>query len=71
MTREEHMAWCKQRAHEYLKTGDLQNAVASMISDLSKHPETEGAGKSMAPIGLFAVMSGDDHEVRKFIDGFR
>ena len=39
-TRAEHLAWCKRRAMEYVDAGDLSNAVASMGSDLSKHPET-------------------------------
>lgn len=42
MTRAEHIAWCKQRALEYVDNGDLQNAYASMHSDLQKHPETKG-----------------------------
>jgi hypothetical protein len=36
----EHLEWCKSRALEYLEQGDLLQAHASMISDLSKHPET-------------------------------
>jgi hypothetical protein len=38
-TREEHLAWCKQRALELLADGDRAGAVASMISDLQKHDE--------------------------------
>ena len=30
-TREEHLQSCKQRALEYLNTGDVQNAIASMM----------------------------------------
>ena len=40
-TREEHLAWCKARALEYLPDDPIQ-AVTSMASDLGKHPETEG-----------------------------
>ena len=43
-TRDEHLAWCKQRALEYADRGDTTNAVASMMSDLGKHPETENHG---------------------------
>lgn len=71
MTREEHLAWCKQRAHEYLDRGDLPNAVTSMMSDMSKHEETkmfvEGV---LGQLGLFAAMSGNPQEVRRYIDGF-
>ena len=41
MTRSEHMNWCKERALEDLPH-DLKNAFNSMISDKSKHSETEG-----------------------------
>jgi hypothetical protein len=33
-TRDEHLAWCKRRAFEYVDTGDLAHAVANMESDL-------------------------------------
>ena len=43
-SREEHLAWCKQRAHDELNyNGSPADAVASMISDLGKHPETREA----------------------------
>lgn len=71
MTREEHLVWCKKRAHEYLDRGDIKNAVASMLSDLQKHEETSHVGKSLAPLGIVLVMQGDYDGVRRFIDGFR
>jgi hypothetical protein len=40
-TRAEHLQWCKDRALEYVELGDLDNAIASMQSDLNKHPETQ------------------------------
>lgn len=71
MTREEHLAWCKKRAHEYLDQGDLQNAVASMMSDMQKHPETAfDNGDAMSQLGLFSAMSGDRQAVKRYIDGF-
>lgn len=39
-SRSEHLAWCKQRAIEYLDNGNPSDAIRSMLSDLSKHPET-------------------------------
>lgn len=72
MTRQEHLEWwCKQRARGYLDSGDVQNAYASMASDLSKHPETEG--HSAISLGLMLMMSGhlsSPVEMRRFIDGF-
>jgi len=41
MDREEHLQWCKDRAMEYVKTGDLTQAFASFSSDMSKHKETK------------------------------
>ena len=63
-TRAEHMAWCKQRAHqEYnfykVEKPDeaIRNAVASMCSDLSKHPETEKMGTLAAMLGIAVMQS--------------
>lgn len=69
MTRDEHMAWCKKRALEYFDAGDLNNAVTSMLSDLSKHDETRGIGEKLGMLGIFA-MQGGSREVRRFIEGF-
>jgi hypothetical protein len=71
MTRQQHMEWCKKRAHEYLDRGDVQNAVASMLSDLNKHDETKlSPGSVLSALGMRAAMSGDHHEATRFIDGF-
>ena len=39
-TRAEHLAWCKERAMEYVAAGDNRQAFNSMCSDVMKHPET-------------------------------
>ena len=39
MTRAEHLAWAKERALEYLP--DVNQALASFISDLGKHEELQ------------------------------
>jgi hypothetical protein len=73
MTREEHLQWCKDRAMEYVKAGNLVNAVASMMDDLTKHPETQ-EGPALATVGLFAALQayqGDKDAVRRYILGFR
>jgi hypothetical protein len=72
MTRAEHLAWCKQRALEYVERGKLIDALASMGSDLDKHAETYGhagirlglelwliGGELRTPVGM-----------RRFIEGF-
>jgi hypothetical protein len=72
MNRDEHMAFCKSRALKYLETGDTQNALTSMFSDLGKHPET--ANHSGTSIGLGLMMIGnlsDVESARRFIEGFR
>ncbi len=67
-TREEHMAWCKRRALEYLPNNPLE-AMTSMISDLTKHPETKGhAGLRISP--MFYGAHNDQQAVRRWIEGF-
>ena len=71
MTRAEHLAWCKQRALEYVEAGDLEEAMASMCSDLTKHPET--ANHAGSQIGLLMLMNGHldtPQKMRTFIEGF-
>lgn len=70
MTRQQHLEWCKKRAHEYLARGDLKNAVASMMSDLEKHPETAVKSPALGMLGIMAAASNDEREVRRYIDGF-
>jgi hypothetical protein len=69
--RKEHLAWCKKRALEYVAAGDLSNAYASMVSDLSKHPETEG--HVAIELGMLMMMAGNlktPSEMKSFIEGF-
>jgi hypothetical protein len=40
ISREQYLQWCKDRALEYVKLVLLEDAIASMQSDLTKHPET-------------------------------
>jgi hypothetical protein len=77
MTRDEHMAWCKERAIKYLDSGDLVNAMASFTSDMSKHPETDQYMCSPA-ISMLAVVDGfgavrynDARRLRRFVEGCR
>lgn len=71
MNRAEHLAWCKQRAFEYCDSGEWDQALSSMISDLRKHPETAGHGGIQ--LGMLMLMAGqikDAESMRTFIEGF-
>lgn len=75
-TREEHMRWCKQRALEYLKPGpyfSIDEAMASMASDLGKHEETRRDHEMT--IGLMMQLRAGGRlstaeAMRKFINDF-
>ena len=70
-TRKEHLEWCKQRAIEYIDAGDLNQALASMLSDMSKHPETQDhlALKMLMTLKLGGHLDTPD-QMRKYIEGF-
>lgn len=70
-TREEHLQWCKEQALEYLNAGDVQGAIASMMSDLSQHEETKHINEFIQAMGLTIAMSNDYTEARRWIEGFR
>lgn len=70
-SRADHLAWCKQRALEYVDSGDVQGAFASIASDLGKH---EGTARHVGiELGLLQLMGGmlsTPSEMRRFIEGF-
>lgn len=71
MTRAEHLAWCKERALEYVEAGDLTSAFASMVSDLRKHPEL--ARHPGIELGTLLLLSGglsDPTSMRRHIEGY-
>lgn len=71
MTRSEHLAWCKKRALEYCDTGDINQAFASIASDLSKHDET--SQHIGIQLGMGLLLQGKlntPDAMRKFIEGF-
>lgn len=71
MTRSEHLAWCKQRALEYVAAGDVNQAWASMASDMRKHPDT--ANHIAIKLGNQMFVAGflnSTMEMGKFIRGF-
>jgi len=69
--RAEHIAWCKKRALEYCDRDEYMDAVASMGSDLGKHPETAHAGKTLLPLAILYLTQDDREGIRRWIEGFR
>lgn len=70
MTREEHLEWARKRALEYLnRDNNPVEAMTSMMSDLTKHPELKNhVGLRIAP--MFYGAHKDPVIVRKWILGF-
>lgn len=72
MTEKEHLAWSKKRALEICDRGEVAKAFASLISDLNKHPETQG--HTAIKLGKELLEGGHlDHQYKmaQFIEGFR
>lgn len=70
-SRADHLVWCKERALEYVDAGDLQQAFASIASDLNKHPET--ADHPGVKLGMMLLMSGHlstPDAMRDHIEGY-
>lgn len=71
ITRVEHLNWCKERALEYANRGDAKNAVASMGSDLNKHPETQNHPGTTLGVGLLMLGEFNDRgKLIRWIEGF-
>jgi len=71
MTRDEHVAWCKKRALEYVDVGDLNQALISMMSDLGKHEETKNhSGIMLTTMLMISGQLKDAWKVRNHIEGF-
>lgn len=70
-TRDEHLAWCKQRALEYVEAGDVHLALASMTADMGNHPGT--ADPDIELLGMSLMVAGHLNtpaEMRRWIEGF-
>jgi hypothetical protein len=70
MTRDEHLAWAKARAFEYLPANPT-DAFTSMASDLKAHPELQD--HSALTLGMMMLMAGHldtAEKMRNFIRGF-
>ncbi len=71
MTRDEHLKWAKRRAIECLP--DVQEAMASMISDLNKHDELREQHRMTNQLGLAQLSSGalnTPAAMRHWIEGY-
>lgn len=71
-SRAEHLAWSKQRALEYVDRGELENAIASMGSDLKKHEawrDSRSVSFMVTEAIMFELARGPE-AVRRWIEGF-
>ena len=69
MTRDEHLEWAKARALEYIDKGQVTQALASILSDLTKFP---GLMRHPDMPKLRQVLiRRDPGEVRKVIEGMK
>jgi len=70
-TRAEHLQWCKDRALEYVESGDTAGAFSSFHSDMRKHPETENnMALQMGSMLLFGGNLNTPRQMRDWITGF-
>jgi CRISPR-associated protein Cas8b1/Cst1 subtype I-B len=70
-SKQEHLDKCKEIAMKYLKKGEVENAVISMLSDLKKHPETEKISPYLETIAMIYIDNNDYEGAKRFIEGFR
>jgi len=70
MTRQEHLNWCKKRALDILKTGNVGEAGASFLSDMGKHEETARGHEITGALIMRELMHGNKESMKKCIEGF-
>lgn len=70
MTRQEHLQWSKQRALEYLKQNDVNQAAASFMSDMRKHEETAKSMDIGDRLIMMELMSPNVQSMKRCIEGF-
>lgn len=69
--RKAHLAWCKERAYDYIAHGQLALAWASFVSDIGKEPSTAGhPGLLVGSQLLVGGLLDSPKRMRDFIDGF-
>lgn len=69
-TRAEHLAFCKWRALAYLDDAQPRpaQALASMTSDLAKHPETASLAGLFGRASMQLIMAGNGAAIRRLIE---
>ncbi len=71
MDRIEHLQGCKDRAMEYVEDGDIPQGLTSFISDMRKHPETQGhSALDLMGTPMFSNMLNTYRDAKDFILGF-
>lgn len=68
--RDADLAWCKQRAEEYLRAGDAANALSSFISDLQKGETRNHPAISLTMALLMSGQLETVTQVREHIQGY-
>ena len=63
-TREQHLAWAKGRALEFLAKGDVVQAWSSFASDITKH---RGTHSLMPEVGRNSVTIRSEIEMREYL----
>jgi len=67
---DEHLEWCKTRARFYLERGDAINAVASMHSDLAKHPDWQ-RGKLLSLMTMVFATDPSLQNAQRIVEGYQ
>lgn len=72
MTRDEHIAACKERSLKILEDGDVREAFTVMLSDVPRHPDTKNHIGCEIGVGFMLLPGWIDNpvEVRRWIVGF-
>ena len=72
LTKAEHLQWCKDRAIEEMDFyNDPVKGIISLMSDLSKHPETSSITYQALCMGQMLDGNLTRQRVIDFIDGFK
>lgn len=70
--RAEHIAWCKQRALEYLDAGELVSAATVMLAHLNERDDTKiSADNALVKLLELYLRNQDEAGVRRWIEGFQ
>jgi hypothetical protein len=70
IARAQWLAFCRQRALEYLDQDQLDQALSSLVSDLQKRPETQGVPDTLNT-AVGAVLAKDKAALRAWIESFQ